>query len=341
MNWSVLKKPPKDGGRKGNDASRKRIALSRWVIAAVVLFGVVLLTTGYLFANKSVLLAIDGQEVKVRTFARTVGGFLQTQELALNEKDEVSPAPDTPVKSGMVVTVNHAVPVNVAVDGQNRSLYTRARRVGDLLDEYGIAVGPVDEVAPGREAPVSAGMAVQVVRVKTEPAFVEAPVPYQITKQYTTVLPNGATRVAREGIAGTERQTWQVTYRDGQETGRELVEREVVAEPVAQVLMVGSGWTISRGGDDIRYAEAKDMVATAYTYTGYNTASGVAPYYGVVAVDSSVIPLGSRLYVDGYGYATALDRGGAIRGNRIDLFFESLDEAIRWGVRRVRVYRLD
>ncbi|MDD4170318.1 MAG: 3D domain-containing protein, partial [Desulfotomaculaceae bacterium] len=82
-------------------------------------------------------------------------------------------------------------------------------------------------------------------------------------------------------------------------------------------------------------------LATGYTYTGNNTASGTAPHYGVAAVDPMVIKMGTRLYVEGYGYATALDRGGAIRGRRIDLFFESYNEAMRWGTRRVKVYVID
>jgi len=54
-----------------------------------------------------------------------------------------------------------------------------------------------------------------------------------------------------------------------------------------------------------------------------------------------VIPFGTKVYVEGYGYATARDRGGAIRGNRIDLFFESESEARRWGLRTVKVYFFD
>jgi 3D (Asp-Asp-Asp) domain-containing protein len=60
-----------------------------------------------------------------------------------------------------------------------------------------------------------------------------------------------------------------------------------------------------------------------------------------VAVDPRVIPLGTRLYIDGYGYATAEDIGGAIKGNRIDLFFESNRDCDRWGLRRTKVYILD
>ena len=83
------------------------------------------------------------------------------------------------------------------------------------------------------------------------------------------------------------------------------------------------------------------MVASAYTHTGNNTASGIYPHYGVAAVDTSVIPMGTKMYVEGYGYAIARDRGSAIKGNRIDLFFETRSEAMSWGVRRVKVYFFD
>lgn len=83
------------------------------------------------------------------------------------------------------------------------------------------------------------------------------------------------------------------------------------------------------------------MVATAYAPgagAGKITATGRKAGYGVVAVDPSVIPLGTKLYIPGYGYAVAADTGGAIKGYKIDLCFNSASEAIRWGRRRVKVY---
>jgi 3D (Asp-Asp-Asp) domain-containing protein len=61
----------------------------------------------------------------------------------------------------------------------------------------------------------------------------------------------------------------------------------------------------------------------------------------IIAVDPNVIPLGSKVYVDGYGYAVAADKGGAIKGNRIDVFFSSKNDAYRWGVKRVKIRVLD
>lgn len=83
------------------------------------------------------------------------------------------------------------------------------------------------------------------------------------------------------------------------------------------------------------------MTATGYTHTGQKTYTGIWPTVGIVAVDPKVIPLRSRLYIDGYGYATAMDIGSSIKGNRIDLFFESRQEAIKWGRRNVKVFVLE
>jgi 3D (Asp-Asp-Asp) domain-containing protein len=86
------------------------------------------------------------------------------------------------------------------------------------------------------------------------------------------------------------------------------------------------------------------MLATAYTAGsaggGGMTASGRRAGYGIVAVDPRIIPLGTRLYIPGYGMAIAGDTGGDIVGNRIDLGFDSLRGAMLFGRRDVTVYRL-
>jgi 3D (Asp-Asp-Asp) domain-containing protein len=83
-----------------------------------------------------------------------------------------------------------------------------------------------------------------------------------------------------------------------------------------------------------------NVESTAYTFTGNKTATGVEPKHGVIAVDPKVIKLGSKVYVEGYGYAIAADTGGAIRGNRIDVFFPTLRQCINWGRKAIRIYVL-
>ncbi len=105
------------------------------------------------------------------------------------------------------------------------------------------------------------------------------------------------------------------------------------------------GQTLSRGeSNSTSYSKVMVMEATAYAGDGI-TASGNGTNrnpngYSTIAVDPRVIPLGSRVYVEGYGYAIAHDTGGDIKGNRIDLFMNSEAECNSWGRRSVKVYIL-
>jgi 3D (Asp-Asp-Asp) domain-containing protein len=76
--------------------------------------------------------------------------------------------------------------------------------------------------------------------------------------------------------------------------------------------------------------------STAYCLRGF-TSRGTSVSYGTVAVDPRVIPLGSRIYVPGYGWARALDVGGAVRGNVIDVWLPSMGQCMQWGRRSVTV----
>lgn len=91
---------------------------------------------------------------------------------------------------------------------------------------------------------------------------------------------------------------------------------------------------VTRGG-----GRELSLLATAYTHTGYNCATGIYPYVGVIAVDPTIIPLHSSvdLYLEEehLGRYRALDTGGDIVGNRIDIFFDSRREALDWGHRWV------
>lgn len=97
---------------------------------------------------------------------------------------------------------------------------------------------------------------------------------------------------------------------------------------------------VARSGRD-KVRKTMEVEATAYSHTGYRTATGTYPKVGTVAVDPRVIPLGCCLYVEGYGYGRAEDTGRLIKGNRIDVFFDTEAEALKWGRRRTRVYLLE
>lgn len=82
----------------------------------------------------------------------------------------------------------------------------------------------------------------------------------------------------------------------------------------------------------------RELSVMAYSYClRGRTASGRYTKHGIIAVDPRVIPLGSRMYVPGYGWGVAADTGGLIKGNKIDLWRPTAADCYRWGVRRVNI----
>ncbi len=90
---------------------------------------------------------------------------------------------------------------------------------------------------------------------------------------------------------------------------------------------------VSRGAGRVIIVEA-----TAYTHTGNRTYTGVWPIAGrTIAADPSVIPLGSKVFIEGIGYRTVEDTGGAIKGNKVDVFMDTERECNKWGVQKVKL----
>jgi len=326
--------------QSGSQGEKKCKIPANKILLIITLAGC-LIFAGFSWANKTVTLNMDDKKQNIQAFALTVEQLLKAENIQLQENDRVKPGRSEFLHDGMTVTVKRAVPLTLKADGSIKKVYTHSSTVQALLEEFGITLQAEDSVSPAMEKPIERGMVVEVVRQKTQIVEEEVSIPNKTVKQNSAKLPRGNTKVVQQGHPGLVKKVWQITYRNGKEHSRELKSKEIIRQPVDRIVEVGSAKIISRGGKTVRYAKAIDMVSTAYTYTGNNTASGVPPRRGVVAVDPSVIPLGTRLYVDGYGYCTALDRGSAIKGNKIDVFLESRQQAYRWGVRQVKVYVLE
>lgn len=141
-----------------------------------------------------------------------------------------------------------------------------------------------------------------------------------------------------DGIFGPK--TYSAVIRFQREAGLDV--DGIVGPQTKKALGLGyssPAYTPSRG------ARILTLVATGYCpcakcnypYGGQPSYLGYPLKKGIVAVDSRVIPMGSRLYIEGYGNAIAADQGNAIKGNRIDLCFSTHQEALNWGIKTVKV----
>lgn len=245
------------------------------------------------------------------------------------------------VKGYVSQLVTGEIPVHLRVAGKGELVRTSSGDVKGLLAEQGIQLRPEDRVLPAPTTKLEKNMNIEVIRVTVKKEYHDLAIPFQTERMANPAIARGIVKKVREGKEGLQREVWAVRYENGREVARSRESQEVIARPVNSMIHYGTLSMVSRGGQDLRFNKAVEMLATGYTHTGKNTALGISPHAGVAAVDPAVIPLGTRLYVEGYGKAVALDTGGAIKGNRIDLFYESENEAIAWGKRNTRVYVLE
>lgn len=249
-------------------------------------------------------------------------------------------ATNNPAVTGASLTIT------LNADGQTRAVSVPSgSTVGALLKQENISLGDLDRCSVPLSTPIKNGMQVGVTRIRKQLTVEKHPLAFGTRQRYSSELTAGKKNILTPGKNGERVVTYRDIFKDGQRTER-LQLSEKITPARTQVEMVGvRGMTLASRG----YFTGKrmvEMVATGYGPGengpwGSHTASGLRPGRGVVAVDPRFIPLGTRLYVEGYGYCVAGDTGGAIRGNRIDLGMDSYHEAQAVGRRRVRVLILD
>lgn len=299
--------------------------------------------------SHSVTVTAWDRKVDLVTSARTVRDALAEANVVLGPNDHCSPDPDAALTQGLEIKVVRASIAFVHYDGKVQAVETSRETVGEILSESGIAVGSEDSVVPGIGEPLPDSRRIRVVRVTYADVIQEEAVPYAVERREDSSLEAGLTRVYRNGVAGVARVLYRVRYEDGVEVSRDEISREKIKDPSSQILLVGSLREVSRGGTSIRFERAIEALSTAYcpcakccgsNATGM-TSTGLRAERGVIAVDPRIIPLGSRVYVDGYGFAIAADVGSAIKGNRVDVCFNTHEEALAWGMKRTKVYVID
>lgn len=306
------------------------------------------------FSNmKQITIAVDGKAHKVTTFSSSYAAVLMKENIKVGPKDKAVPSLDSKVENGSIINITRAVKVKIAVDGKSLDVESAEANVGDMLAAEGVKLSDQDKVSPSKDSKLQDGTEVAIVRVNTSDVTQVSPVEYATVVKNDSSILKGVKKVVQTGQAGEKSAVFKVTFENGAEVSRALVSETVTKEPVQQIVATGTSVAVaktastSRGGD-FSSSKVINMKTTAYNSaeTGSNiTASGAVAVrnssgYSTIAVDPSVIPLGTKVYVEGYGYAIAQDTGGAIHGNIIDLYFNSMSEVNAWGVRYLNVYIL-
>ncbi len=336
----------------------------RWISVAVLALCVVLLvvTLSQTALAQTTYVITDGEQVIHHTTYTSdpdkvlseAGFTLGTDDFYITEATENGP--EIRVQRVQNVTVNYC--------GSELNVKSTSQTVGQLLSEHGIPTDGEYVLSVPAETAVKEGMQIDVSHVVNSEETYTVEIPFETSVVYDDTMAEGQEKILVPGVNGQMQRKANVVYVNTQEQDRTVLEETVLEEPVEQVKAVGTGKNegakrtkplIGDGvivlptGEVLTYSRTAQFKATAYTQIDDvtdTTATGTKVREGVVAVDPKVIPYGTRMFIvtnDGefiYGLSTAEDCGGGIKGNRLDLYFDTVAQCWQFGVRDCTVYFL-
>ena len=288
-------------------------------------------------------------------------GMKSTLEVPVVVEDKVNL-----VRNGLTTNFKPAIKAVIQVEKEtiNADIYEEII-TSETLKKFGVELGELDyftqEYSQEEET-----LMINVVRVTEETIEEKQKIKASVVKLDNPNIYVGRSVTIQPGKNGEKTIVYKVRRENGKETSKVLISETVTKTAIDKIVEVGTkplpAYTSKYGFRSVDKAEipahTKSFVVNASAYDlsyascgknpgdrGYGiTASGMRARYGVVAVDPKVIPLGTKLYItslDGswvYGEAIAGDTGGAIKGNRVDLFFDSHSECLNFGRRQAMVY---
>lgn len=289
------------------------------VISAIFIFFTSSLT--YAELKKEITITVGNETKEISTFRTTVGEILQDENIVIGEQDILNIGTDEKLKDDLKISI------------KRKEIRTPVA--------LGVSTESFDKPDPLIRTTFELKSEVKKEKIAYRKEVLKNP-----------KMEKGTTKVVKKGKAGEKQITYNVTYANGKVISRQVASVTVTKNPVNAVTMEGTKNHIStsRGGKMV-FTRAFAAEASAYWAgscgkkkgsSGYGrTATGEKLKKGIVAVDPRVIPLGTWLYIEGYGVALAADTGGSIVGKKIDLAFTSENQCVSFGRRTVKVYVLD
>ncbi len=262
----------------------------------------------------------NGYEMTTVTSKSKVSDILSENNIILNEDQKTIPDLESEIASGDTIKItdksyNEVQIAKISEEGIETSL-------DQLLENY---------------APITEKIVVEQVVI-----------PYEtITKNTTGTSTDTTNKVVQEGKDGLKEVTYKVKYQNDVEIEKSVISEVVVQEPVDKIVQVQKKVT-SRSSTLPRTSSTSTTGGTVYKITAYcpcakccgktngRTASGTTATAGRTVAASSKFAFGTKLNIGGHVY-TVEDRGGAINGNKIDIFVNTHAEALQWGVRYLSV----
>ncbi len=353
---------------------RKRRRITASVTAAIMMF--TLIFAVYSAGAKEITVTEINEfqgtshSVKVKMRSGNVSDALEQTGCSVGETDKINKPIHAEIEDNDDIVVKRGKQITIKSEAGEQVVNITTANKEDALVEAGYLPNEFAEINTNGET-LADSDTIEVVSLGTQNETTESETAFTTEYVEDDSLPRGETRVVSEGQNGIKAVTSKVTYKNGEEISREVIGEDIVTPVKNRVIAKGTAdvkvavsksssaaksVSASTGGSSIngmQYTKKITMTATAYTTSpsengGYSvSAMGNPLRHGIVAIDPSIVPLGSKVYVEAadgswsYGVASAEDTGGAIKGNRIDLCFEmSPSKASNFGRQSCNVYIL-
>lgn len=254
--------------------------------------------------------------------------IIQTNQEVLGS-EVIRMIPDDPRMTSILkpryVTIHHMDKTYTGV--------TYAITVAEAIDDFDLELTPNSVIRPQEDLILGIRTTIWVDEVVRERHVEYAYIEYETIEQDDDTVEWGVKSIVQPGVTGQKKLTWEYLYLNNVYKGKDLISEEIIVEPQNEIVSVGTKKVFREmtiNGDSFSYWRVMEgMHATSYDATcegcSTRTATGKTLTKGIVAVDPTVIPLGTKLYIPGYGFAAAEDVGGSIKGNRIDLGFDLIE----------------
>ncbi|HAJ05370.1 MAG TPA: hypothetical protein DCL76_02305 [Chloroflexi bacterium] len=280
-----------------------------------------------------VMVIDNGENHHLSTDVLTVGQALMQAGFTIYVADNVDPPMDTLISSGLTINIKRARSINIYVDNKLIEARTHHDIVYDVLIENGITLLGRDFTEPSISSKVDAQ--IRVFRVVDDFQIEYQPISFDQQWQSLSNLEIDRTNVIQNGRAGVLARRFRKRTINGNLSEETLIDEWVHVDSIPRIMGYGTKIptkSVQTADGTVEYWRSITMLATSYSPSRAGTPI-TAPWYGLtrtgkpltkgmVAVDPRYIPLGTNLYVTGYGYATAEDTGSGIKGLMIDLGYE-------------------
>ena len=301
-------------------------------------------------ANK---ITIDncGEKQTISLAKGTVEEVLDRTGITLTDNKSVTPSLNTVITDDTNIYVYNAKNIKLTTHGTEMSVKAPEGTVENALNILGYTVTDNDILSVDKNAQVEDDMEIILKKVTYVDEKSTEKISYDTIEKDSDDILTGESEVSQKGVDGEKEVTKRCKYIDGKYASTKVIGEKVTKEPVDKVILNGTkrGTTTDTSGAPVSYRYMVSGSGTAYTAApGSLTATGTTVYEGGVAVNPAIIPYGSKLYIEAadgshvYGYATAVDTGGALMDGSaiVDLFYFSYDDCVNFGRRDVNVYVL-